>query len=154
MALDGQQQGVVGVEILLIHPQQELQTGYNHRIYIKSHKKLLLVTCVLLAGHVHHLCQLHLHPGDQVAAVLRPTLPAPALVSRCVDPGLLPPVAGVGQGGLGGPHPAPALLPAPALEAEPAPVVPVRCQPLLEAAALEAAHLHTHIGSTVKLSVS
>ena len=105
------------MEILLIHPQQELQTGYTHQLYSLRHKKLLLVTRVLLAGHVHHLCQLHLDPGDQVAAVLRPTLPAPALVSRCVDPGLLPPVAGVGLGGLGRRHPAPALLPAPALEA-------------------------------------
>ena len=111
---------------------------------MKTHKKLLLVTRVLLAGHVHHLCQLHLDPGDQVAAVLGATLPAPALVSRCVDPGLLPPVAGVGQGGLGRRHHAPALLPAPALEAEPAPVVSVRRQPLLETSALEAAHLHTH----------
>ena len=56
---------------------------------------------------------------------------------------LLPPVASVGQGGLGCRHHAPALLPAPALEAEAAPVVPVSRQPLLEASALEAAHLNT-----------
>ena len=52
------------------------------------------------------------------------------------------------------PEVAPTGYLAPALEAEPAPVVSVSRQPLLETSALEAAHLHTHRGSTVKLSIS